>query len=296
MKWAAASIVALLVTGWTQPASHSGVTTTYPTTSPAVVAVGVLRFSQDENESYDFRFSDADEPYLVRLRTEYKLDEVVAGAGDDYAKVRAVSRWVRTRWRHGQNQPRHSDPISILQEATAGKRFRCVEYSIVTSGALTALGIRSRVLALKTADVETRESGAGHVVVEAFLPDLRRWIMIDGQWDVIPVLDDKPLNAVEFQRALAERPRGLGVHSFSADVDPARYFEWVGKYLFYFDVRFDQRFGRPRDDGGLMLVPLGAEPPTVFQRSSPIRGMSCTHCERAFYAPPQEPRGDKVIR
>ena len=248
-------------------------------------AARALRFT-DDVETHPFRFSVPGEPYLAKLRTQYQLDEVIAGTASDYEKVRAVSRWVRSRWRHnGRNQPRRSDPISILEEAEEGKRFRCVEYSIVGSAALSALKIPARVLALKTADVETRESGAGHVVIEAFVAEFDRWIMIDGQWDVIPVLNGKPLNAVELQRALAERAAGLGVESFS-DIDPNGYFAWVEKYLFYFDVRFDQRLGHKREPGGLMLVPLGAKEPKTFQRTSPISGMTYTHSVRAFYAPP----------
>jgi transglutaminase-like putative cysteine protease len=258
-----------------------------PATAPAASG-SALRFT-DDAEAHEFYFSPHDEPYLQKLRTQYKLDEVVAGAASDYEKVRAISRWVRGRWRHnGRSQPSRSDPISILEEAAQGKQFRCVEYSIVASGALNALDIRSRLLALKTADVETRKSGAGHVVVEAFLHDLNRWIMIDAQWDVIPVLDGKPLNAVELQRALAARAPGLGVDSRSA-VDAREYFDWVEKYLFYFDVRFDQRFGQTRGRGVLMLVPVGAKEPTLFQRNSPISGITYTRSVRAFYATPATP-------
>lgn len=39
--------------------------------------------------------------------------------------------------------------------------------------------------------------------------------MVDGQFDVIPLLDGRPLNAVELQRAIAGGAKGLSVASLS---------------------------------------------------------------------------------
>lgn len=235
---------------------------------------------------YAFRRSTPGDPYLTKLRTSYELDGVVAGQRSDYDKVRAVSRWVRSRWEHnGDNEPRKADPISILQEAAEGKRFRCVEYSIVVAAALNSIGVPARVLALKTEDVETRESGAGHVVAEAYLTDAQKWIMVDGQWDVIPTLKGRPLNAVELQDALARRAKGLSVESFSgARAD--EYFKWVAPYLFYFDVRFDSRYEVERQPHSLMLVPVGAKEPAIFQKKWPLKNMIYTRSRLAFYAKP----------
>lgn len=223
--------------------------------------------------------------YLKRLRDEYALEGVVAGVRDDYAKVRAVSRWVRSRWEHnGQNEPQKPDPISILREASEGKRFRCVEYAVVLSAALNAVGVPARVLALKTEDVETRESGAGHVVAEAYLADREKWVMVDGQFDVIPTLKGKPLNAVELQRALARGEKRLGVDSLSG-ASAEKYFAWVAQYLFYFDTKFDSRYEGAQTNLSLMLVPVGAKQPTVFQRKWPLR-VVYTSSLRAFYPKP----------
>jgi hypothetical protein len=247
----------------------------------------LLQFTDEKATlPYAFQRSLPDDPYLTRLRTEYGLDSVVAGKKSDYEKVRAVSKWVRSRWEHnGSNEPLKPDPISILQEASQGKRFRCVEYGVVLSAALNALGIPARVLALKTEDVETRESGAGHVVTEAYLADLKKWIMVDGQWDVIPTLKGKPLNAVELQQALAKADEGLDAESFSGTT-AQKYFAWVAPYLYYFDTRFDSRIEGAQHFYSLMLVPVGAKQPTIFQKRWPLKTMVHTSSLRAFYPNP----------
>lgn len=142
------------------------------------------------------------------------------------------------------------------------------------------------------ADVETRETGAGHVVAEAYLADLKKWVMIDGQWDVTPVLNGQPLNAVELQRALVIKNPTVGVDSFSS-AEPNGYFRWILPYLFYFDTKIDGRFGSgkqvyARHSEAVILGPVGAKVPTVFQQVYPLKNDFYTHSLEAFYAPPGE--------
>jgi hypothetical protein len=216
--------------------------------APLPVAQAPLVFSPlaEPAAAYQFQRSLPAEPYLTRLRTTYRLDSVIAACPTDLAKVEALCAWVHTRWAHdGQNEPPQRDPIAILQEAAQGKRFRCVEYGIVLSGALTACGIPARAVGLKMMDAKTRRSGAGHVVVEAWLADQQKWVLVDGQWDVVALWQGNPLNAVELQKALAEHAPGLTVHS-AAGTSVATYATWIRPYLFYFDTNLDSRFGGPR--------------------------------------------------
>jgi hypothetical protein len=231
--------------------------------------------------------SAATDAYLVRMRTTYALDTLLKEKTTEYEKVRAVGTWVHSRWAHdGGNEPVKSDPISILEEAAAGKRFRCVEYASVLSASLNALGIPARVLGLMTADAATRPSGAGHVVVEAWLADRGKWMMLDPQWDAAATLRGVPLNAVEFQSALASRAADLRI---DVRVDrPERYREWIAPYLFYFTLRFDQRVPPAGSRGQLILVPLGAPRIATFQRSHPIADPVFTSSTTAFYQTPRD--------
>jgi hypothetical protein len=239
------------------------------------------------SETYEFIWSKPDEPYLKKLCREYKLDEIIAGCNSDYEKVQAICHWVNELWSYnGVNTPKKSDPISILKEAKGGAQFRCVEYSKVISGCLNALGIPARVLSLRTKDVETRLFSAGHVVTEAYISKFEKWIMIDGQWDVIPVLNDVPLSAVELQRALAQKTAGLGILT-SSKKTAEEYFSWIAEYLFYFVVPLDNRISIEDSlPDKVMLVPSGAKEPEVFQRYWPIKNTGHTNSIRAFYAKP----------
>ncbi|RYZ27361.1 MAG: hypothetical protein EOO10_12945 [Chitinophagaceae bacterium] len=143
--------------------------------------------------AYQFWYENGNaNAFLQQLKTQYPVQQLVQGLSSDSAKALRILKWVHDQWKHdGSNEPKKKDALSILQEVKEGKRFRCVEYGIVTTAALNAIGLPARVLALKTKDVETTASGAGHVLLEVYLKDLNKWALLDGQWDAMPVLNGK---------------------------------------------------------------------------------------------------------
>jgi hypothetical protein len=234
---------------------------------------------------------DPDDSNMVRLRNEYRLQELAAGAKDDYARLRRIVKWTHDRWKHsGSNMPSSFDPLTILKEAAEGQRFRCVEYAIVTAACARALGMPSRVLALKTEDVETASANAGHVVAEVWLKQFGKWVFADAQHDVIPELNGIPLNAVEFQEALVHKSPGLKIRTSSSGlftfIKRWHYKKWISPYLYYFNFSIDQRFFVQRGKripGKIMLVPKGAKKPKVFQRKYPIKNCTYISSPEAFY-------------
>ena len=112
-------------------------------------AILKLNFDKTSFKHYNFKWSDADEAYLVKFRDMYGLEKLALGCKDQYEILQKCVKWPRSRFDHsGANSAKKSDSISILNEAALGRKFRCVEYSIVLKGCLTALGIKSRVLGL----------------------------------------------------------------------------------------------------------------------------------------------------
>ncbi len=244
---------------------------------------------------------DVNDPNMVRLRKKYDLEKIVNGGKDDYEKLKLITRWVQKRWKHnGSNHPSKSDPLTILKEASEGKRFRCVEYAKVVAGCARALGMPCRVLALKRFDVETAKSSAGHVVAEVWLDQFNKWVFVDGQWGAIAEVNGVPLNAVEFQKAIACNLADLKIWFANKSnfklwfVNPSnkkRYIAWVERYLYYFDFNTDQRFYKTETEverilglrGKVMLVPKGANKPKVFQRNYPIKNCTYISNPKTFY-------------
>ena len=243
------------------------------------------------NERLNIRYADTvGNLYLRDLNQRYHLNNLVKPCKDQESAALTICHWVHTQWNHnGSNLPSKSDALSILEEAKAGKLFRCVEYGITIAAALNAQGIKSRTLGLKMQGADTISSGAGHVVTEAWLSDLKKWVMIDGQFDVIPYNNNIPLSAFELQQAINTNSKSITMRSISGDITTKDYIEWIKPYLYFFDIELNnqEEYGLEKrlKRQGIMLTPLHEKCLTVFQNKSPM-SYQCTHSVRSFYAKP----------
>jgi len=265
--------------------------------SPSTRLVNV-EFSSDTNTAYKFYYSDTlNNDYLRRLRNNYGLDTLISNSKNQLESVKIVLAWTRRQWNHsGSNTPQKSDAISILEEAKAGKSFRCVEYGIVSAAALNSIGLPARVIGLKSRDVEKVKYGAGHVAAEVYLPELKKWVFLDGQFNAIAMLNNVPLNAVELKHAIQMNRSAVKIVSLNriaSEKERDNYLNFVSKYLFYFDINFDNRIGTvdPRlkinGKNKLMLVPLNQKNPTIFQRKYPIDYCEYSNSDQDFYRTPE---------
>lgn len=289
-------LLILILFGWFSPTYHVATQPASADTTRASCGTlgSEIRYDRSWQEPrYRLIYDDPDTNlYLARLRHLYRLDTLIARSGSDMETAQRILHWVHSLWKHnGINTPSRPDAISIIEEARRGKQFTCVEYATVATACLNAVGLLARPIALYTADVETRLLSAGHVAVEVYLDDIGKWAFVDPQWDVLPVLDGKPLHAVELQEALLANKKGLQFVSPSG-TENERYAEWIKPYLFYMDVAFDNRQtekGIDLNTSGktrLMLVPLGAKEPTVFQVYFRIDNCIYTHFLSDFYDTP----------
>lgn len=255
-----------------------------------------LNFTNEMNKQIRFIYSDsADNTFLRQLRNDYGLQDLISVCKNDLERVFKVMKWTSSQWNHsGNNTPSKNDAITILKEAKEGSRFRCVEYAIVLSSALNSIGIKSRVLALKTKMVETTEYGAGHVLTEVYLREYEKWIMADPQFNLVPFYENTPLNAVEFQNCIAS---GKEIKLYNLDgpvnkISELLYKQFIPKYLYYFDISFDNRQGLDSEklkiDGKskLMLVPIGSKNPVIFQIIEKIDNCIYTNSIADFYIKP----------
>ncbi len=257
-----------------------------------------ITYSNDsQNKLYEFYYSDTlGNEYLSELKIKYNLELLVKGEKDESGKIMNILDWTSKQWEHnGSNNPTKQDALTILKEAHEGKQFRCVEYGIVATAAFNSIGIPARTLGLKTRDVEKVMRGAGHVVSEVYSKELNKWIFIDPQFNIIPTLNGYPLNGVEFQKEIFNKNVNLKLMNKQGELskeDSENYIKWVGKYLFYFDILFDQKtlnsnkFKTINGMTKLTLVPVGYKEPRIFQRRNKIDYSYYTHSLNDFYRKP----------
>jgi hypothetical protein len=113
--------------------------------------------------------------------------------------------WATTAFDLGNTLVELPDALEILQRAEGGRRFACVEYSILLSQALNAVRIPARRVDLRQRNYHVGVN-RGHVVSEAWVDDLNKWVVLDGQnggyWQG---RDGSPLGLLELQNALTEK-------------------------------------------------------------------------------------------
>lgn len=230
---------------------------------------------------------------LAQLKTlaEIKPDHT----NSEIENAKAIIGYAHSLFAHnGDNMPSASDPLTILKEAQKGQSFRCVEYSILAAGLLWAHGIPARTIGLKTSDVETREYGAGHVVIEFWSRDLDKWVMSDVQAGLIVEYEDLPLSAYELKQCLDDKkpPNYIAVphSSFNPDAlydGKPDYSDWIYEYLYYIDTPVSLTLGNEdrRKQRIVMLVPEGSPLPKTFQGMFEINAQY-THSSKNFYAKP----------
>lgn len=220
----------------------------------------------DKNQEVQIIYQTEFSPYLERLRKEYPLDVLFEEGEPDTDRVLKILNWTNNRWKHnGRNSPKNNDAISILNEAKEGGQFPCFAFAIVLRDQLNASGYKARTVYLKTKDAKRSKYPPGHVATEVYLNDLKKWIFIDGQFNVMPTLDNIPINAVEFQNAITNQSNELEILSLNKIVKDGEYYSFVYPYLFYLDTFLDNRYDdieRPHKINGktsIMLVPNGAK-------------------------------------
>lgn len=188
-----------------------------------------------ENNEINWNFNSYDKQYLGNLLNLAGFEALQNDKLPEMDIAIKLMEFTNKAWQHsGVNIPSSPDPISIIREAREGSKFRCVEYSIVLQALLSASGITSRVLYLRTEDVETRTSGAGHVVVEAYIHEFGKWVMFDPQMNLYISSGKTPLNAMEIKSNIALNKK-LSIHSSNLLLFLLRrlYLKWISKYLAY---------------------------------------------------------------
>lgn len=251
--------------------------------------VEVLKFDIVDSGKFKLTYQDlSNDTNLKKLRIEYQLDTLIKNSKTEFEKVIKIQSWVQSRWKHdGDNRAEKNDALYILKEAEKGKRFRCVEYSIVAGQCLASLGFKVRPLGIMTKDVSEVKSGAGHAVNEVYLKDFKKWILIDPQFDVITTYNNVPLNAVELQDCIAKN-KNFDIINPNKTITKDEYKKWIGPYLYYFYVSIDNQkigiwdriLGNKKQ---LTLLPMGAKEPTYFQKIFRINTTYFTNSIKDFY-------------
>ena len=217
---------------------------------------------------YDFTASEYAE--LIR---KYHFEELLPLS--DAEKVRWLLKWVNTHVRHRGNYDNSDvqDALTLLEiccgkdfdgncdnEADRARGVNCLALSIILCECLLAVGVKARVVYMMPWAVD---DGDNHVVVEAFVTEWNKWVMLDATYGSYCVNEaGVVLNLGEMRVCIC---RGED-YSFSegmnyngdTNLDLVDIREYYAKNLFFLRCKSKQGYGAHREYGNMLeIAPVG---------------------------------------
>ena len=93
------------------------------------------------------------------------------------------------------------DPERLLHEQHALKPGACRRFGYVLAGALLSVEIPARLVSLQA----FLKDGLGHIMVEAWIEELNKWVLVDATADTMFIVDGEYASLLELRRALLAR-------------------------------------------------------------------------------------------
>lgn len=183
-----------------------------------------------------FTFDSPGHPKLVRLRTEYELDDVVKGAKTDLERALALKRWVVTHWKFATPGPeafRDWSAVALLDRAKQGQFGWCGQAAMIFQQACMAVGLPARFI-----ELGQPTSPACHFTTEIYLREHGKWAVVDAtplpEADLYYAVNGVPQSALEMhRRVVAGKMEGvMQVHAGrERKVESREQFAWIFYYV-----------------------------------------------------------------
>lgn len=143
----------------------------------------------DTREVPNFTYQAMDNPNLVRIRKELKLDSI-AGQGNETSKILNLLHWLHNIVRHdgASSNPTLKNAIDLIKICKAENRgINCRMMSTVLNECYLSMGIKSRYITCMPKETEFDDC---HVINMVYSTDAKKWIWIDATFDAY-VMNEK---------------------------------------------------------------------------------------------------------
>ncbi|TCC90124.1 transglutaminase domain-containing protein [Pedobacter frigiditerrae] len=143
----------------------------------------------DKREIPKFIYQSMDNPNLIRIRKDLKLDSI-AGNGNELSKVFNLLHWVHNLIRHdgSSNNPTLKNAIDLIKVCkTENRGVNCRMLATVLNECYLAMGITSRYITCMPRETVFDDC---HVINMVYIKNLKKWIWIDPTFDAY-VMDEK---------------------------------------------------------------------------------------------------------
>jgi hypothetical protein len=110
------------------------------------------------------------------------------------------------------------DPEVLLRQQDALRPGACRRFGYVLAGALLSAGIPARIVSLQAFFTES----LGHIMVEAWIEPLNKWVLVDPTCDTLFLLDGEYASLLELRQALLDgRVESIEFERNGSELEPA---------------------------------------------------------------------------
>lgn len=223
------------------------------------------------------------EPEYAALDEQYQLSEI-AGKTDSEKALQMLA-WVNRHMHHKGNYDNsdQQDALTLLTLAfDKDYGINCLALSIVLCECLLALHVKARVMYMMP---KNAEDGDNHVVVEAFISDTGKWIMLDPTYGSYCLNSDgNILNLYEMRNHIVKdkeyyfsRSMNYNGHAID-DIEDIK--DYYAKNLFFFRCKSIQGYGQHREYGNILeIAPKGFDVHKRMTENLQFRIKACGHLE-----------------
>jgi transglutaminase-like putative cysteine protease len=140
------------------------------------------------------------------LYETYKLKEI-AGTNADFDRAINLMNWISSNIYHCGNYDNHvtNTAMELLAYAIGkGEKYgiNCRSLSLALTECLLAVGIKARTIYIVPFSPYDFDN---HVVCEAWISDINKWVMLDPTYNLFATFNGIPLNIYELRRCLGDQ-------------------------------------------------------------------------------------------
>lgn len=197
-------------------------------------------------EGMKFKYAAPNDPDLVRLREEYKLDSV-AGAGDEISKIKNLLHWVHNVVRHdgSSDNPEIKNTIAIIELCQKEDRgVNCRMMAQMLTEVYLAMGFKARFVTCLPRDFVSD----CHVITTVYSNTLNKWLWVDPTFEAYVLNEnDEMLSIAEVREYLrSDKPLKLNDNANwnNRSKQTKEYYldRYMAKNLYYLSCMDEARF------------------------------------------------------